>query len=125
MAAQPAVALDDADRHWSTAARRSFAAIMAILWPGGGQAPGIVNGFQVAIGLLLLSVTAATSLAEERAARQPRPALEHAAFDAADRAGEMAGRFSGGSAAGDPAGARDLGARPTWRIRGRGGHAPG
>ena len=33
----------------------------------GGPAGAIVNGFQVAVGLLLLSVTAATSLAEERA----------------------------------------------------------
>ena len=39
--------------------------IMVILAPGGGLAPAFVNGFQVAIGLLFLSVTAATSLAEE------------------------------------------------------------
>ena len=40
--------------------------ILAILWTE-GEAGAIVNGFQVAIGMLLLSVTAATSLAEERA----------------------------------------------------------
>ncbi len=40
--------------------------ILAVLFRG-GQAGAIVNGLQVAIGLLLLSVTAATSLAEERA----------------------------------------------------------
>jgi ABC-type transport system involved in multi-copper enzyme maturation permease subunit len=39
---------------------------LAMLWTG-GQSGAIVNGFQVAVGLLLLSVTAATSLAEERA----------------------------------------------------------
>ena len=39
---------------------------LAMLWTG-GQVGAIVNGFQVAVGLLLLSVTAATSLAEERA----------------------------------------------------------
>jgi ABC-type transport system involved in multi-copper enzyme maturation permease subunit len=32
----------------------------------GGEFPGLVNAFQVAIGLLLLSVASATSLAEER-----------------------------------------------------------
>jgi ABC-type transport system involved in multi-copper enzyme maturation permease subunit len=40
--------------------------ILGMLWAG-GQAGAVVNGFQVAVGLLLLSVTAATSLAEERA----------------------------------------------------------
>ena len=40
--------------------------VLAILGPG-GMSGAIVNGVQLSIGLLLLSVTAATSLAEERA----------------------------------------------------------
>jgi ABC-type transport system involved in multi-copper enzyme maturation permease subunit len=40
--------------------------VLVILWPG-GFAPALVNGLQLAIGLLLLSVTAATSLVGERA----------------------------------------------------------
>ena len=39
--------------------------VLTILWPGGASG-ALVNGFQVAVGLLLLSVTAATSLSEER-----------------------------------------------------------
>jgi ABC-type transport system involved in multi-copper enzyme maturation permease subunit len=39
---------------------------VVILWPGGVGA-AVVNGLQVSIGLLLFSVTTATSLAEERA----------------------------------------------------------
>jgi ABC-type transport system involved in multi-copper enzyme maturation permease subunit len=39
--------------------------IVGILWPGARSGP-FINGFQVSIGLLLLSVSAATSLAEER-----------------------------------------------------------
>jgi len=39
--------------------------ILAIFWSAGGGG-AFVNGFQVLVGLLLLSVTAATSLAEER-----------------------------------------------------------
>jgi ABC-type transport system involved in multi-copper enzyme maturation permease subunit len=42
--------------------------VLGMLWAGtAGEAGAVVNGFQVAVGLLLLSVTAATSLAEERA----------------------------------------------------------
>jgi ABC-type transport system involved in multi-copper enzyme maturation permease subunit len=40
--------------------------MFVIFWPG-GVACAYVNGFQVSIGFLLLSVAAATSLAEERA----------------------------------------------------------
>jgi ABC-type transport system involved in multi-copper enzyme maturation permease subunit len=40
--------------------------ILAATTSGAGRTAAFVNGFQVAIGLLLLSVTAATSLAEER-----------------------------------------------------------
>ncbi len=40
--------------------------ILAIFWPT-GRVPGFVNAAQVASGLLLLSVTAAITLAEERA----------------------------------------------------------
>jgi ABC-type transport system involved in multi-copper enzyme maturation permease subunit len=40
--------------------------LLAINNPNGGELPPFVNAFQVAIGLLFLSVIAATSLAEER-----------------------------------------------------------
>ena len=40
--------------------------VIAILSGGRGEVSAWVNGFQVSIGLLFLSVTAATSLAEER-----------------------------------------------------------
>ena len=43
-----------------------FFSAAAILSPGMGNEAAWVNGLQVAIGLFLLSVTAATSLAEER-----------------------------------------------------------
>jgi ABC-type transport system involved in multi-copper enzyme maturation permease subunit len=42
-----------------------FFSILTVVW--GGRPALFVNGFQVAAGLLLLSVTASTSLAEERA----------------------------------------------------------
>ena len=68
-----------------------------------------MNGLQVGAGLLLLSVTAATSLAEERARGSLDLLHEHAALDTADRGGEVARRFSGCSDAGDSAGALDFG----------------
>ena len=43
-----------------------FGSMFVIVWPG-GMACAWVNGLQVSIGFLLLSVAAATSLAEERA----------------------------------------------------------
>ncbi len=43
-----------------------FFSTAVIFSPGMGDEAAWVNGLQVAIGLLLLSVTAATSLAEER-----------------------------------------------------------
>jgi ABC-type transport system involved in multi-copper enzyme maturation permease subunit len=43
-----------------------FASMFVIVWPGGAGCAW-VNAFQVSIGFLLLSVAAATSLAEERA----------------------------------------------------------
>ena len=49
----------------------------------------IMNVFQVGVGLLLLSVDAATSLIEERVARKPRHPARHSAFDAVDPGWEM------------------------------------
>ena len=48
------------------ASKSILASMFVVVWPGGGGC-AFVNGFQVSIGFLLLSVTAATSLAEERA----------------------------------------------------------
>ena len=82
--------------------------ILAILWTG-GQAAGMVNGFQVAIGLLLLSVTSATSLAEERVRGSLDLLLSTPLSTRQIVVGQMARCLSGGSTAGDSAGAGDLG----------------
>ena len=48
----------------------------------------------VSIGLLMISVTSATSLAEERRTWQPRPPVDDASVGACHRAGQVAGHVS-------------------------------
>ena len=54
-------------------------------------AAGMMNAAQVTIGLLLIAVSAATSLAEERAG-EPGSLAVHALVDARDPGGEVVGR---------------------------------
>ena len=70
--------------------------IAAIVWQA-GEFPAVVNAGQVAVGLLLLAVWSAASLAEERARGSLDLLLCARVFDTADRDGQVAGCVSTGA----------------------------
>ena len=80
--------------------------MFVIVWPGG---PACRLGQRVSGQHRVLAAQRGGRDVTGRGAGEgkPGPALEHAAFDEADRAGEMAGSLPDGAAAGDHAGARD------------------
>ena len=68
------------------------------------EVASIGNGFQAGIGLLLLSVSAATVLAEERVRGKPRYPAGNTALDTIDCMGQVVGRVPCGAAARDRSG---------------------
>ena len=93
MASQPARRVGGSLIMGFTSAFRVIFSVLAIFWPTGNSG-ALVNGFQVAIGLLCSECGGGDVAGRGAGTRQPRPALVHAAFDLADRAGQMAGRLS-------------------------------